>query len=59
MIDERHKGLPRFGPRECVIPYVMCLVIVLLRNLIGLVLEGSLCPYIGLGAGLRIMWGLS
>jgi hypothetical protein len=40
MVDEGHKGLSRFGTQECVIPYVMHLVVVLLGNPIGLVLEG-------------------
>jgi hypothetical protein len=58
---EGHKGLSRFGPQECVIPYnvipyILCLLIVLLGNLIGLVLEGRPCrPYISLGVGLLNM----
>jgi hypothetical protein len=40
MVDERHKGLSRFGPQEYVIPYILHLVIVLLGNPIGLILDG-------------------
>jgi hypothetical protein len=40
MMDEGHKGLSRFESQECIIPYILHLVIVLLGNPIGLVLEG-------------------
>jgi hypothetical protein len=47
--DEGHKGLSRFRLQRCTIPYVLRLVIVLLGNPIGLVLEGALPPLYRLG----------
>jgi hypothetical protein len=51
--DEGHKGLSRFGPQRCIIPYVLRLVIVLLGNPIGLILDWFLPPLYRLGGRVK------